>query len=89
MLVLDHFTQIMLEDIQGFVSMNRAYRMIVWSSHYLEKKKRRGRSRHRIDNSWLPKSRYSKVLRRRLCSVFIVTSRIYRILQTFTTFRKI
>jgi len=88
MLALDYFTYVIVENIQGFVSMNRVYRIIVWSSHYL-KKKRGGRSRSKIDNPWLSESKYSEILRRRLCFAFMVTSRIYRILQTFTTSKRI
>ena len=29
MLVLDYFTYVIVENIQGFVSMNRVYRIIV------------------------------------------------------------
>jgi len=43
-----------LEDIQGFVSRNRVYKVIIEGRHCKESKKEEERSRFEVDNLKLP-----------------------------------
>jgi len=49
--------------------------------------KREERSRYRVGNLRLPDLQYVEILKRRFCFAVRMTSRVCRILQTFTTFR--
>jgi len=48
--ILSYFSQVVLENIQGFVSIDRVYRIITQSKHCSRSEEREERLRHRVSN---------------------------------------